>query len=87
MNRTDLPPEPPERPFYYLTLACNHKRSQGWISVETLLPGHINPTRATWEAPAGILDASQVEDLVAYVAKRVTEAIVAWGGVQGLLSL
>lgn len=65
-----------------LELEQSLERHSGSYSVLVSRPGRDGTFSRTWSNPSGRLGASQAQDLTAWVAKTVENALVAFGGIQ-----
>lgn len=68
-----------------IVVAETSTRSDTYWTVEIECPGRLGTFQRDWSNPGGRLAADQVQDLCSWVADSVSNALVAWGGVQGVL--
>jgi hypothetical protein len=61
--------------------------NKGWHwTVDVERPGREGAFSRTWDAK-GSLPADRAEDLIAWVAKTVTNSLIVWGGIQEVAQL
>ena len=79
---------PVDKTRVFLVLELAQVRSPGPEGIELIIsrPGVEGAFTRAWRAPGGSIDAAQAGDLTAYVERVVSESLMTWIGVQGVIT-
>jgi hypothetical protein len=76
-----------DRVFLVVELLETHVADKPVIECIVSLPGRDGVLRKTWNMRDGVFDRDQATDLLGWVDLTVSNGILAWTGVQGVLPM